>query len=276
MRPQAPLQQLEFYKLEALANDFVLIDARDREPVIEPGRIERLADRRIGIGFDQLLLLKPGTEGAIAAVEIFNADGSRAEQCGNGMRAIAAWLARNGQLASSTRIQTPAGDVTLARAGDDGFSADLPGPGPLSHTELRLPVPTLPASIDGWDLVSLGNPHLIVRWPTEITAAALSGLVSTVERDPAWRQQVNIGLFRIESQDQITLRVHERGAGATQACGSAACAAAWTLRRQHPNAAPVSVRQPGGTLVVDLTGSAGRVVTTGPARVLFEGRLWND
>ena len=276
MRPKAPLQQFEFYKLEALANDFVLIDARDREPTIEASRIQQLADRRTGIGFDQLLLLKPSMENAVAAIEIFNADGSIAEQCGNGMRAIAAWLARTGQLASSTRIQTPAGDVMLARAGDGGFSADLPGPAPLSHTALGLPVPTLPANVDRWDLVSLGNPHLIVRWPAEITAATLAGLVSSVEQNSAWRQQVNIGVVRIESEDQIALRVHERGAGATQACGSAACAAAWTLRRQHANAAPVSVRQPGGTLVVDLNAASGRVVTTGPARVVFEGRLWND
>jgi len=277
MNPGAPLQA-DFYKLEALGNDFVLIDGRSRELTIESAWVEQLADRRTGIGFDQLLLLNRGNDGAVAAIEIFNADGSRAEQCGNGMRALAAWLDRTGALTPGTRLQTPAGDVALARTPDpdSGFSADLPGPRPLRHRELGLPPPALPESALDWHLVSLGNPHLIVRWPTEISATDLDAVVSSVEQEPAWRQQVNIGLVFFESEDDVVLRVHERGAGATKACGSAACAAAWALRRRHPGAAPVSVRQPGGTLVVDLHASSGRVLTTGPASVVFEGRLCND
>lgn len=275
MNPVGPAR-VDFHKLQALGNDFVLIDARRRAAVFEAARVERLADRRTGIGFDQLLVLHPGRDGVAATIEIFNADGSVAEQCGNGMRALAAWLDWTGELGSGTRVQTAAGDVALARAGGGEFSADLPGPGPLDPSALGLPLPALNASARDWQLVSLGNPHLIVRWPSEISTGALADLVSTVEQTPEWRQRVNIGLFHVESPDTIALRVHERGAGATQACGSAACAAAWALRQQHPGASPVSVRQPGGTLVVDLHASSGRALTTSPASVVFEGRLCND
>ena len=275
LNPGAP-SPADFYKLEALGNDFVLIDARLQRLDIETARIQQLADRKTGIGFDQLLVLRPGSNGAVAAVDIFNPDGSRAEQCGNGMRAVAAWLERTGDLTPGTRVQTLAGDVALARARHGGFSADLPGPEALSHSALRLPPPVLPESAQGWHLVSMGNPHLIVRWPTELSAATLAELVSNIEQIPQWHQQVNIGVVHVESENQVALRVFERGAGATRACGSAACAAAWALRRQHPGTAPVSVRQPGGTLVVDLSEKHGRAMTIGPARIVFEGRLWND
>lgn len=271
MSPTVPFRP-DFCKLEALANDFVLIDARDAALSLEPARIRALADRRTGIGFDQMLVLGPGTDGAAAAIEIFNADGSRAEQCGNGMRAIAAWLNRAGQLAPGTRVQTPAGDVSLAHA-EGGFVADLPGPEPLNHSALDLPPPSLPENAQGWHMVSLGNPHLIVCWPGEVSAAVLAECVAAIERNPAWRQRANIGVLHIETDNAVALRVHERGAGPTRACGSAACAAAWFTRRQHPGAAPVAVRQPGGTLVVDLHARGGRAVTTGPATVVFEGRL---
>lgn len=272
MIPSVPFRA-DFCKLEALANDFVLIDARDATLELEPARIAALADRRTGIGFDQMLVLGPGTDGAAAAIEIFNADGSRAEQCGNGMRAIAAWLDRAGQLAPGTRVQTPAGDVSLARAEDGGFTADLPGPEPLIPAALGLAPPSLPANAQTWQMVSLGNPHLIVCWRGEVSTAALAESVAAVERSPAWRQQVNIGVLHVETENAVSLRVHERGAGPTRACGSAACAAAWLTRREHPGAAPVAVRQPGGTLVVDLQSRPGRALTAGPATVVFEGRL---
>ena len=266
--------QAGFYKLEALSNDFVLIDARVGGPaILQPEQITALADRRSGIGFDQMLVLRHGSADTVAAVDIFNADGSRAEQCGNGMRAIAAWLDRAGQLAPGTRVATPAGPVSLAHAAQGGFSAELPGPEPLTPSSLALAPPSLPAGALGWHLISLGNPHLIVHWPTQIRANTLAELVSAVEQDRAWRQRTNIGVLHIESADSVALRVHERGVGPTRACGSAACAAAWATRKQHPGTAPVSVRQPGGTLVVDLHARAGRAVTTGPASVVFEGRL---
>lgn len=260
-----------FHKLQALGNDFVLIDARDRECELATAQIRALANRRTGIGFDQMLVLQPGGDRTLAYIDIFNADGSRAEQCGNGMRAIAAWLDRSGELSSQTRVDTPAGPVMLGRSPDGGFIADLPGPEPLDADALDLPAPTLPAIAGHWQLVSLGNPHLIIDWPECPTPEALAEVVAALEPGP-WNGRVNIGLMHIEPES-VTLRVHERGAGPTLACGSAACAAAWVTRRVHPEPSPVVVRQPGGTLVVDLASRVGRAVTSGQASVVFEGTI---
>jgi len=261
-----------FFKLQAHRNDFVMVDARSRPFAPTPESVARIADRRTGIGFDQMLILRPGDDGFLAAVDIFNADGSRAEQCGNGMRAIAAWLDRGGELAPGTRLATPAGPVELARHATGGYTAVLPPPGSLEPDALGLPAPGLPESFGDWTLVSLGNPHLILNSDHPPSPDDLAGLVAILQDGP-WRGRVNIGLMHAASDDLAVLRVHERGAGPTQACGSAACAAAWTLRRHHPSDLPVAVEQPGGKLVVDLASRAGHVVTTGPASVVFEGMI---
>ena len=263
---------IRFFKLEALGNDFVLIDARSTPLEPSPKDIVRLADRRTGIGFDQLLLLTPGVGSIFSNVEIFNADGSRAEQCGNGMRAIAAWLDRENELLHGTRLNTAAGPVNLARHALGGYTAVLPGPEPLTAEALGLESPFLGEDLANWTLVSLGNPHLIVdspRRPSAEDLARMSGMLN----GSAWRDRVNIGLMHVASDNTAILRVHERGAGPTRACGSGACAAAWALRRQRPSDAQVAVEQPGGTLVVDLASCPGRAVTTGPASVVFDGRI---
>ena len=263
---------MHFFKLQALGNDFMLVDARSTPFAPTPDSVVRIADRRTGVGFDQMLILRPGDDGVLADVEIFNADGSRAEQCGNGMRAIAAWLDRRGELAPGTGLATPAGPVELSRHAEGGYTAVLPPPLALEPEALGLPAPGLSEGLADWALVSLGNPHLILNSDQPPSSDDLAALVAILENGP-WRGRINIGLMHAASADLAVLRVHERGAGPTQACGSAACAAAWTLRRQHPSDSPVAVEQPGGTLVVDLASRAGHVVTTGPASVVFEGTL---
>lgn len=259
-----------FFKLEALANDFVLIDARRTQFAPSPEAVAGLSNRRTGIGFDQLLILRPGTGNVVAEVEIFNADGSSAEQCGNGMRAIAAWLDRDDALTSGVALGTAAGPVELARHGEAGYTAVLPGPLALKLEALGLPTPDLPAALADWTLVSLGNPHLIVSSDQPPSSDDLARVVAMLDKGP-WRGRVNIGLMHFKSDNSVALAVHERGAGPTQACGSAACAAAFALRAQSPSEAPVTVDQPGGSLVVDLSTRPGRAVTTGPATVVFEG-----
>lgn len=261
-----------FFKLEAMGNDFVLIDARTRDLQLDPAEIRSLANRRTGIGFDQILILRPGSEGTLARVDIFNSDGSPAEQCGNGMRAIAAWLERVGEFSTGASLDTPAGTVGLARASDGGYIADLPGPELLDPSRLGLPAPALPAGAGAWQLVSVGNPHLLIAWRENPSPTALAEVVAMLASGP-WNGRTNVGLMHIESNDAVTLRVHERGAGPTPACGSAACAAALAVRLAHQASAPVAVEQPGGTLVVDLASRAGRAVTSGPATVVFEGRI---
>lgn len=264
---------LHFFKLQALGNDFVMVDARTTPFSPAPGTVARIADRRTGVGFDQMLILRPGGDTAGAKVDIFNADGSRAEQCGNGMRAIAAWLDRAGELAGTTMLGTPAGPVELARHAEHGYTAVLPGPRSLDLGAMGLSPPRLPEDFTDWTLVSLGNPHLILNAARPPSSSDLARVAAMLEDGP-WRGRVNIGLMHMASGDLAMLRVHERGAGPTQACGSAACAAAWALRRHYPSDSSVVVEQPGGALVVDLASRAGRVVTTGPASVVFEGTIF--
>lgn len=262
----------EFVKLEGLGNDFVLVDGRDRPFTASAAGARRWSDRHTGIGFDQLLILHPHPS-AIARVEILNADGSSAEQCGNGMRAIAAWLHRRGELGDDAALATPAGPVELQRAAEGQFTAVLPGPREIEPASLGLSWPTLTGDEPRPALISMGNPHLVLITADEPGAGELARIVAEVERCEGWRNAANISLARIDDRVRVGLRVHERGAGPTAACGSAACAAAWIATDGGRRPDPVRVAQPGGTLVVDFNTSDGRVRTTGPARVVFEGRI---
>lgn len=255
--------ELAFAKLEGLGNDFVLIDGRSGAPgfVGTPAAVRQLADRRLGIGFDQLLLLQSASPPALAHVRIFNADGSEAEQCGNGMRALAAWLDAGGQLPSGgADVETAAGRVRLDRAepidGRTAWSAELPGlalgDGNADRREIRL-----------------GNPHRVLRVASPPDAATLAAAFA----GEADAEQVNLGLAYPGAADRIALRVHERGAGPTPACGSGACAAAVAMIDAGLARAPVRVDQPGGSVVVDWRRGETRVRLTGPARVVFQGRI---
>lgn len=259
MSVRAPGTELAFAKLEGLGNDFVLIDRRGASSDVAPCRsmIQELADRRRGIGFDQLLLLEPGA--AAMRVRIFNADGSEAEQCGNGMRALAAWLDAGGELPTGgVDVETAAGLVHLDRADpideQTAWSAELPGltlgVGNGDRRELRL-----------------GNPHRVLRSDSPPDAAALEAAFATEDE----AAQVNLGLAHVQGPDRIVLRVHERGVGPTPACGSGACAAAVAMIEAGLSRAPVRVDQPGGSVVVDWRRGESRVRLTGPARVVFEG-----
>jgi diaminopimelate epimerase len=263
---------MEFSKLEALGNDFVVVDARSQPHDVSAAAAERIADRRRGVGCDQVLILAPPSADGAFSVVIRNADGSAAEQCGNGMRALAAWLDAHGELGNGVRVETAAGPVELDRWKNE-YSADLPGPEPVTPAELELPpLPDLPP-VRTVELLSLGNPHLIALIDGQPDAEQLSCWIAALARAPAWRNAVNVGVARVRSAEHVELRVHERGAGPTPACGSAACAAAWLVRRDWRAERPIVVEQPGGRLVVDCQRGSGRVLTRGPARVVFQGRI---
>jgi len=261
-----------FFKLEGLGNDFVLIDSRGLVQHLPDALIRAWADRRTGIGFDQLLVLHSDSTAA-ARVEIRNADGSSAEQCGNGMRAIAAWLDRRGELGQGAGLATPAGPVDIDRAAEGRYTALLPGPTRLDSRSLGLEAPLLdPADVQS-HLISMGNPHLVLLTEHEPSEESLRDAVAAVERGTGWRNAANISLAQMISADRIALRVHERGVGPTAACGSAACAVAWAATDRRGKSGPIRVEQPGGSLVVDFDTRSGRVRSTGPARVVFEGRI---
>ncbi|MEM1080397.1 MAG: diaminopimelate epimerase [Pseudomonadota bacterium] len=269
---------ITFSKLEALGNDFMLVDRRERHSEWPTDRIRALGHRTTGVGFDQLLLLDTAAEQADeceARLSIFNQDGSPAEQCGNGLRAIALWLDRRNTLGSGVWLHTPAGLSRVSRIDQEQFAATLPG---LSIDSART-LPQLPTGSLSADLIELGNLHLVIHWPTPPSARALSEVAQFIEAQDGWQQRCNIGLAHRPSMlnttapDCMDLRVYERGAGATHACGSGACAAAVSMKLTHHTEADITVRQPGGSVVVHWQRKQDFVTLTGPARFIFEGQL---
>lgn len=273
---------LGFAKLEALANDFVLIDARSRSFEADELLIRRLADRRRGIGFDQMLILRPANDAqSLCAVEIRNSDGSRAEQCGNGMRAIALWLRQAGAYTDSAGLQSDGGPVEIRYQTKDRISATLQAPdfapaawgGRLQQSEWAESISGQVYPVSG---VSMGNPHLVLQWLEPPTPEALLKVGLHFQAEPRLAFGANIGLAYVFDRHRIELAVLERGAGPTQACGSGACAAAVSLIRRGKVASPVTVSQPGGELVIHWDGPGRAVRMTGPARHVFDGNIRID
>jgi diaminopimelate epimerase len=269
---------LAFTKLEALANDFVLIDARRPLASLSAAQIRNLGDRRRGIGFDQLLrLIAPSGPDRLADVEIFNSDGSIAEQCGNGMRAIALWLDQNGDLNDRARLGTAGGSVDVRVPNPDAIEAELPGP---DFT------PAAWGSVAGraaWEAefeeqiypvygVSTGNPHVVVTLDRSPDARLLSGLGRHLSQSDVLVHGANVNLARCRGRADIELAVYERGVGPTAACGSGACASAAVLMRAGRVDSPVRVAQPGGELVLHWSGE-GPIRMVGPARRVFDGTI---
>ncbi len=270
--------RIAFTKLEALGNDFVLVDGRDATFNPTPREIIALADRHRGIGFDQLLALRaPAGADALCRVDVYNSDGSTAEQCGNGMRAVALWLHRRGEFDRTTQVETAAGPVTLQWQDASSITATLPAPDftpsacGLNGRE-RFPAELL-ADDETFEVLgaALGNPHLVLTRDQPPDDEEVQRIGASLSRHPELANGANIGLAVIENEHRIGLRVFERGAGPTQACGSGACAAATVLIRSGQLASPVEVVQPGGTLVINWDGEGKPVAMTGPASKVFEG-----
>jgi len=269
---------IAFTKLEALGNDFVLVDGRNTTFNPQSSEIVALADRHRGIGFDQLLALRaPNDAGALCRVDVYNSDGSMAEQCGNGMRAVALWLHRRGEFDRSTRVETTAGPVALDWKGAGEITATLPPPdftpaacGLAGHD--RFPVDL---SVNGEVIpvlgAALGNPHIVVVVQHPPGDDEVGRIGSSLSHHPDLENGANVGFVVIEGPSRLQLRVYERGAGPTQACGSGACAAATALLRAGRVDGPVEVMQPGGKLVIDWSGEGQPVTMTGPASKVFEG-----
>jgi diaminopimelate epimerase len=267
-----------FSKMHGIGNDFVVIDRRRDALALDPALVARIADRHTGVGFDQLLTLDPATRADChAAYRIFNADGSEARQCGNGVRCLVAWLARAGELgADAVRLEGPAGPVDCALLPDRRVRvamgvprfepADLPflaPPGQASYT----------LSCDGesiaFRIAAIGNPHVVLE-VDDVATAPLGRLGPWLERHPAFPDRVNVGFAAVRGRHAIDLRVHERGAGETLACGSGASAAAAALVRAGRVASPVAVRLPGGMLDIDWAGDGQPLSMTGPAAFVFD------
>lgn len=261
---------LSFTKMHGLGNDFVVIDTRHSRTVLSTDKIKHLCDRRLGIGCDQLVLLSaPTRDGADILVRFFNPDGSEAGACGNASRCVALYLHDH----PSPTLQTQAGLLSTSRQGDF-ITVNMGAPRlnwqdvPLSHAcdTLNLPLDTItphPAAA-----CSMGNPHATLFHGTQ-DAETLGPIL---EHAPLFPERANIGFAEILSPTHMRLRVWERGAGLTPACGSGACAAVVNTARRGLTQRACTVDVDGGTLHIDWRDD-GNVWMTGPATRVFEGTL---
>jgi len=279
---------LRFQKMHGAGNDFMLLDLRSATqrvaaPPLEAERIRAWGDRNTGIGFDQLLVLEPHEDPAIEArVRIWNADGSSAEQCGNGMRAIGLYLSdihageqRCFRLATPTALITAthvAGEQVRVEMGHADFSArNVPYTGPQADADRSYSLSIL-NQILRFGVLSMGNPHAVLE-VEDVKQAPVRAQGEALRSSELFPQSCNVGFAEVVSRDQIRLRVLERGAGETRACGSGACAAVAWLAFLGRVGNKVRVEQAGGTLEVETDRGAGPITLTGPATHVFEGMI---
>jgi len=255
-----------FDKMHGLGNDFVVIDARTQRIAITPARARAIADRHAGIGCDQLILLEPSGR-ADLRMRVFNADGGEVEQCGNALRCVAA-------LTGAARIETSGGPVS-ARMLDNGVSIDMGAPRfgwneiPLAYALDTADIPAAWDALEHGAAVNVGNPH-IVFFVADLDAVLLRDLGPRIEHDPLFPDRVNVNVAEVTGPAALRLRVWERGAGLTRACGTGACATAVAAIRRNLVRSPVTVTLPGGDLLV--AWSSGETIRmTGPVAHVFSG-----
>jgi len=281
---QAARGGLAFHKMHGAGNDFILLDLREQQLKMTAARASRLADRHLGIGCDQLLILRrPKHSGARLRYEIRNADGRPAGQCGNGARCIALYLEMNGEMDSGTVVlESPSGMVRIDRCADGEFEVDMGMP---AFAPERVPVKLQPSDgcyrVDSpwgalsFGAVSMGNPHALIE-VDDIEVAALETVGAYLSRHEIFPQGCNVGFVQLIDRGSIRLRVFERGAGETLACGSGACAAMAILRHQGRVRATVNVFLPGGHLVIKWAGNGARLSMKGPASHVFRGTVRHE
>jgi diaminopimelate epimerase len=268
--------RIPFRKMHGLGNDFVVIDARVQAVAISTRRAAALADRTTGIGCDQVIVLEPGDQ-ADVRMRIFNPDGSEVEACGNASRAVGLLLAD--EHGGETRIETLGGTI-VARSHADGISVAMGQPRcdwdavPLAYPMDTLDMPVAWDSLDHPVAVNVGNPHVVFFVP-DADAVDLARLGPLIEHDPLFPRRVNVNVATITGPDTIRLRVWERGAGLTRACGTGACATAIAAMRRRLTGRQVVVTLPGGPLTIAWDAS-GTIIMTGPAATSFDGTFDPD
>jgi diaminopimelate epimerase len=272
---------INFTKMHGLGNDFVVIDAIHQQIDLTPKQIQNLADRHFGIGFDQLLLVEnPVSQNADFKYRIFNADGGEVAQCGNGARCFARFVRdKNLSAKNEIRVDTGSGQLLLIFQEDWQITvnmgiprhrpAEIPA---LAEQESKLYNITVNAVTHSFGAVSMGNPHAVIQ-VQDVTTAPVLELGSVLESHPFFPERANIGFMQIMDRNHIKLRVYERGAAETLACGSVACAAAVIGIEQNLLNNNVCVELPGGELKISWSGRGTPVLMTGPAISVFEGTI---
>jgi diaminopimelate epimerase len=271
---------IRFTKMHGAGNDFVVIDAVTQRLQLRPRDIRRIADRRLGIGCDQVLIVEPpGRPDADFRYRIFNADGSEAGQCGNGARCFARFI-RQRRLSGQRRLVLEVGDrlltVEALESGELQVNMGAPEFAPAAvplrrEREERLYRLVLDAREVEVGALSIGNPHAVVN-VDDLDSGVVEQLGPALTAHPDFPEQVNAGFMQVLERDRIRLRVHERGAGETPACGSGACAAVVHGQRMGWLDTRVTVELPGGKLEVHWPGEGG-VLLSGPTAISFEGSI---
>jgi diaminopimelate epimerase len=272
--------RLRFSKMHGAGNDFVVIDLRDGRRAPDAALATRMADRHTGVGCDQILTIEPAlSPSAVASYRIWNADGSLAGQCGNGARCVAAWLVRDGAAERSEFIiDSPAGEHAVRCLDDGRFEIDMGAP---RFAPDRVPLLGYPHERDEYLLsvagdnvrfgaVSMGNPHAVLEVGL-VDSAPVERFGPLLQQNPSFPESVNVGFVQVLSPDHARLRVYERGAAETLACGSGACAAAVVLMRRGRLQRQARIDLPGGSLDIRWEDDAAPVWMAGPAAFVFEG-----
>lgn len=283
---------LPFIKMHGLGNDFVIFDARRKPLKFSAAQAKTIADRRTGVGCDQLIVLEgvrgqgagvrkrilptpdPRSPIPTAVMRIINADGGEVSACGNATRCVA-WLLMEETGKKNITIETKAGIIACERAGKNAVRADMGKPVfdwkkiPIAR---ECNVDALPILMSGLrpSAVSMGNPHMVFAVP-HADKIPLEKIGAKLEKHPFYPKRANVSFAEVITKNRIVLRVWERGAGATLACGTAACAAVVALHKRGLISNKADVLLPGGALEIEWDKKSGRVFMTGPVAVSFEG-----
>ena len=270
---------MQFSKMHGLGNDFMVVDAVTQNVYFSPELIRRLADRHLGVGFDQMLVVEPPYDPELDFhYRIFNADGSEVAQCGNGARCFARFVRLKGLTNKrDIRVSTQTGRMILSVTDDDLVCVNMGEPNfdpqivPFRATKaektyiMRAAEHTVLCGV-----VSMGNPHWVLQ-VDDVKTAKVELLGPVLEGHDRFPERANIGFMQVVSREHIKLRVYERGAGETQACGSGACAAVAVGIQQELLAEEVHVELPGGSLHIRWKGPGEPLFMTGPATHVYDG-----
>jgi diaminopimelate epimerase len=271
-----------FLKMNGLGNDFVVVEARSAPYAPAPEEVRRVAAREGGIGCDQLIAIEPSTRGAHAFMRIWNADGEEVSACGNATRCVG-WLLMEAAGRDEAIVETKAGLLRARRAGERRVTVDMGAPGldwrdiPLAEEmdtkNVELQVGPIDAPLFHTPgCVSMGNPH-VVFFVDDAEAAPVREVGPLIEHHPLFPEGVNVGFAEVRSPERIRLRVWERGAGLTKACGTGACAALVAAHRRGLTDRRAVLELDGGELEIEWRESDGHVLMTGDVAVEFTGTL---
>jgi len=260
----------QFHKMHGLGNDFVVIDARAVPVAMSPARARAIADRRTGIGCDQLIVIEPSPDVTTdATMRIWNADGSEVEACGNAARAVAVLIGK-------ATLASRGGTLTIAPDAD-GAVVEYPAPRfgwndiPLAYAMDTAAMPVAWDELADPVAVNVGNPH-VVFFVDNVDAVDLERLGAAIESDALFPDRINVNIAQIDGPSSIRMRTFERGVGLTRACGTGACATAVAAIRTRRASGPVTVTMPGGKLIIAWDGT-GEIRMAGPATHVFTGSV---